>query len=209
MKKAGILFFASLVFSCAFLVLFFNCSGKKEEINLPAIRFEEGDIVFRKGLGTKSNAVLHADKNGIYSHVGIVVKQDSLFMVIHITPGEREDGETEDRIKIELLEQFFSLERAQCGAVIRLKDSLEYATNAGQEAFRMLREGILFDHDYLLEESGKMYCTELIWHAYLSAGKDITRGRRSTIENVPLYSGTYIFPSDIFENDEFTIIYKF
>ena len=176
---------------------------------MSAVHFEEGDIIFRRGTGAKSNAVSHADKKGIYSHVGIIVKRDSVFMVIHITPGEREKGEEKDKIKIELPERFFSPDRAQYGAVIRLKDSLEYSANAAQEAFRLLEEGILFDHDYLQEENGKMYCTEMIWRAYLSGGKDITRGRRSVIENFPLYSGTYIFPSDIFDNDEFTLIYKF
>ena len=209
MKKAGIIFLVGLIFSCVFLFFFFNCSDKKSKIDLSTVRFEEGDIVFRKGIGAKSNAVLHADKNGIYSHVGIIVKRDSVFMVIHITPGEREEGENEDKIKIELPEQFFSAERAQYGAVIRLKDSLEYSANAAHEAFRLLEEGILFDHDYLLEDSEKMYCTEMIWHAYLSGGKDITRGRRSVIENFPLYSGIYIFPSDVFDNEEFTLIYKF
>ena len=209
MKKAGIIFLAVLVFLSVFSVLFFNYSDKKEEIDLSEVRFEEGDIVFRRGIGTKSNMVSHADKKGIYSHVGIVVKQDSVFMVIHITPGERENGDTEDRIKIELPEHFFSFKRAQLGAMIRLKDSLEYGVSAAREAHQLLQKGILFDHDYSLENSDKMYCTELIWQAYLSAGKDITQGRRSRIENMPLFSGTYIFPSDIFDNDEFTLIYKF
>jgi uncharacterized protein YycO len=209
MKKAGIIFLVGLIFSCVFLFLFSECSGKKSKFDLSTVRFEEGDIIFRRGIGAKSNAVSSADKKGIYSHVGIIVKRDSVFMVIHITPGEREKGENEDKIKIESPEQFFSSDRAQYGAVIRLKDSLEYSANAAQEAFRLLEEGTLFDHDYLLEDSGKMYCTEMIWRAYLSGGKDITRGRRSIIENFPLYSGTYIFPSDIFDNDEFTLIYKF
>jgi len=209
MKRVGIIFLAVLILLTVFSLLFFKYSGKKEEIDLSAVHFEEGDIAFRRGIGTKSSVVSHVDKKGIYSHVGIVVKQDSVFMVIHITPGERENGETEDKIKMELPEQFFSLKKAQFGALIRLKDSLEYGANAAQKALQLLQEGILFDHDYSLENSDKMYCTELIWQTYLSAGKDVTQGRRSSVENMPLYSGTYIFPSDIFDNDEFTLIYKF
>lgn len=210
MKKNGIRLLICVVFSCVFYLLFAKCSGKKTEIDLSAVRFEEGDIVFRKGIGAKSNAVLYADKEGTYSHAGIIVKPDSVFMVVHITPGEREKEEKEDKIKMEFPEQFFSSERAQSGAVVRLKkDSLEYAEKAAREAYRLFREGILFDHDYLLEDSVKMYCSEMIWRVYLSGGKDISQGRRSTIENFPLYSGTYIFPSDIFKNDELTLIYKF
>ena len=199
------------LFTCIFLVLLVGCFDKKNEFNLSDIHFEEGDIVFRKGLSTKSNAVLYADKDGIYSHVGIIVKPepDSGFVVIHITPGEREKEGKEDRIKMESLEQFFSPKRAENGAVVRLKDSLEYAEIAAKEALRLYQKGILFDHDYDLEDSTKMYCTELIWNAYLSGGKDITSGRRSEIENAPIYSGTYIFPSDILKDDALTLIYQF
>jgi len=179
-------------------------------IDWHTVDFQEGDIVFRRGIGAKSNAVLFADKEGMYSHMGIIVKPDSVFMVVHITPGEREKGEKEDKIKMELPEQFFASDRAQNGAVVRLKeDSLEYAGRAAQEAYRLYRKRILFDHDYSLEDSVKMYCSEMVWHAYLSAGKDISCGRRSKIESSPIYAGTYIFPSDIFKNDELTLIYKF
>ena len=211
MKKAERQILANVIFSCVFLVLFVGCSSgkKKNEIDLSNVRFEEGDIVFRRGLGAKSNAVLYADKEGAYSHVGIIVKQDSEFMVVHITPGEREKNEKEDRIKMESPERFFSSMRAESGAVVRLKDSPDYAEKAAREACRLFRKGILFDHDYLLEDADKMYCSEMVWNAYLSVGKDITGGRRSKIENFPLYSGTYIFPSDLLKSDEVTLIYKF
>jgi hypothetical protein len=199
------------LFACIFLILLIGCYDKKNGFELSDIHLKEGDIVFRKGLSTKSNAVLHADKDGIYSHVGIIVKPEfnSGFMVIHVTPGEREKGEKEDRIKMETLAQFFSPQKAEHGAIFRLTDSFEYAEKATQESYRLYQKGILFDHDYNLEDSTEMYCTELIWHAYLSGGKDITSGRRNEIANVPIYSGTYIFPSDILKEDALTLIYQF
>ena len=208
MKKDRKSFFAGILSFVTF-VLIVGCSGKTDKINRLEYDFREGDIVFRRGTGAKANVVLQVDKEGLYSHVGIIVERDSEFMVVHITPGERQEGETEDRIKMEKPEQFFSRKRAKHGAVIRLKDSLEYAQKASAEAYRLYQKGITFDHDYMLEDSTKMYCTELIWKAYLSGGKDVTQGRRSRLENVPLFSGEYIYPSDIFANEEFKLIYKF
>jgi hypothetical protein len=191
------------------IILFCACSHKEPAADLSGVDLAEGDLVFRKGRGIKSEAVLQADTSGIYSHSGIVVKQNSTFMIVHVTPGEREKEEKVDRIKMETPEQFFSADRAQCGAIYRLSDSLNVPSAAAQQAVRLWNKGILFDHDYVLEDSTKMYCTELVWYAYQLAGKDITNGKRSEIVNFPLFSGIYIFPSDICKNNEFSLIYKF
>jgi len=209
MKRINTEFLERTFFFCVAILILASCSKNEKRFFLSDWQFSEGDIVFRRGIGAKSTAVLRVDKEGLYSHVGIIVKLDSVFMVVHITPGEREKGETEDRIKIEAPELFFCPFKAQSGAVIRLKDSLEYAEMAAHEAYRLFQQVILFDHNYLLEDTTKMYCTELIWRSYLSGNKDITQGRRSVLENFPLFSGTYIFPSDIYVNDEFSLIYNY
>ena len=169
-----------------FAIILSACSQKSEK-SVAHIAFEQGDLVFRKGTGVKSRAVFHADSSGVYSHVGIVVWKDSVFQVVHTTLGEREKGEEIDRIKIESISTFWRKDRAKYGAVYRLKNN-GLGEKAAQEALRLLAEGVPFDHDYELEDSTKMYCTELVWYAYLQAGQDISFGKRSEM-NVPLYSG--------------------
>lgn len=182
------------------IVLFAACSRKEEAtVDMSGIDFAEGDLVFRRGLGAKSHAVVAADVGGVYSHSGIVVKSDSGFMIVHISPGEREVGEIEDRIKMETPGLFFAADRAQHGAVYRLQESLNICTAAAQQAVRLHSKGVRFDHDYLLNDSTEMYCTELMWYVYRLAGKDITNGKYDT----------HIFPSAIYENKELSIIYKF
>jgi hypothetical protein len=190
------------------MMLFFACSQHNRNKEFVDIDFMEGDLVFRKGAGAKTRAVLYADSLGIYSHTGIVVKDDTDFKIIHITPSERKKGDSVDRIKIESPETFWRNDRAIHGAVYRLKDRT-CCLEAVKQAQRLLEKGVLFDHNYQLDDTLKMYCTELIWYVYQLAGKDITSGKRSVLENVPLYSGTYIFPSDIYRNKDFELIYKF
>ena len=187
------------------LFLLTTCSRRDEKRDFQSVVFAEGDLIFRKGLGAKSGAVLYADVSGIYSHVGILVRQDSAFRIVHVTPGEQ----PEDLIKSDSPEEFWASGKAEHGAVYRLKDASPYAAEAAQQALRLLHKGILFDHDYKLNDSTRMYCTELVWYLYLLTGKDVSSGKRSELENVPMYSGTYIFPSDIYTNDEFQLIYKF
>jgi len=194
-----------VIISSIVLLALTACSMRNEKRDFKSLVFAEGDLVFRRGFGTKSEAVLYADASGIYSHTGIVVRLDSVFRIVHITPGE----EPGDMIKADLPEEFWASGKAEYGALYRLKNASPYAAEAAQQALRLLRKGIMFDHDYQLNDSTKMYCTEMVWYAYLLAGKDVTSGKRSVLENVPMYSGTYIFPSDIYSNDEFTLIYKF
>jgi uncharacterized protein YycO len=180
---------------------------QKQEVAVENIAFQEGDLVFRRGVGVRSRAVLYSDSQGIYSHTGIVVLKDSTFQVVHITPGERENDENADIIKIEPISDFWRHDRASHGAVYRLKDST-LCEKAAQQALRLLQKGVLFDHDYQLDDTTKMYCTELVWYAYAQAGKDISYEKRSVM-NVPLYAGSYIFPSDIYSNSDFILVYSF
>ena len=51
-----------------------NCTSHETEkpLDLPADLFREGDTVFRKGTGLTCQSVLPADKEGAYSHTGIL-----------------------------------------------------------------------------------------------------------------------------------------
>ena len=183
------------------------CCERAETNRFASVKLEEGDLVFRRGTGAKSRAVMQADSLGIYSHVGIAVRRDESFGVIHVTPGERQKGDTVDKVKMESLDEFWSTARAVHGAVYRLKDSKTGAM-ASSQALRLLDKGILFDHDYLLNDTTQMYCTELVWCAYSLAGVDISSGRRSRI-NMPVFGGMYIFPSDIYLNPQFELVFSF
>ena len=186
---------------------FISCSHSKVNKNLLTIHLEEGDIIFRKGIGVKSRAVLHVDSTGLYSHSGIIVSDSSVFKVIHISPGERKKDEKVDKIKIESIEEFWSDDKAEKGAIYRLH-SKQKGRDVAKQAKRLLKKEILFDHDYSLSDSTQMYCTEFVWYVYLLEGIDISCGKRSKV-NMPLYSGEYIFPSDIYINNNISLIYNF
>ena len=185
----------------------FSACSQKHKDSFENLAFQEGDFVLRKGIGAKSRVVLYADSLGLYSHIGMIVLKDSVYQIVHITPGERKKDETVDRIKMEPISEFWRKDRAQHGAVFRLKDN-RLGEKAAQQALRLLQKGVLFDHNYQLNDTTEMYCTELVWYAYLLAGQDISFGKRSEL-NIPLYGGTYIFPSDIYTSGECILIYKF
>lgn len=183
----------------------------------------EGDVVFRRGGGLTSRAVLMADEKGVYSHVGIVVRtgknvgggiggredtgDGSAWQVVHMVPGERGPDGKKDVIKTESLERFFAPDRALRGAVMRV-DALETAARASRRAAGLARTEMAFDHDYDLDDTTRMYCTELIYHVYTREGLDLTEGRRSVI-NLPGFRGGYILPTDLQHSSHTRIIFEY
>ena len=166
-----------------------------------------GDIVFRQGRSAASRLVLSAEKSGYYSHIGIIVKQDGKWYVVHAVPDEPDfEGDT-DRVKMDEINRFFFAERANCGAIMRIDDDT-IAYKASVEAIDIFNRNTPFDHKYDLDDTLNMYCTELIYHVYNKQGLDLTEGRRSKV-NIPGFRGTYIFPSDIQLNPGLKTIYSF
>jgi uncharacterized protein YycO len=187
------------------LFLLSGCSAN-ESRDITCESLCAGDIVFRRGNGTKSRAVLYADKEGMYSHTGIVVQlADSSFMIVHAEP----DHACGDSLKLETIKCFFANKNAEKGAIMRFAYSAECTTQAADYALKLYNtHSIVFDHDYNLNDSTKLYCTELVWRAYMQAGKDISNGRRTAV-NALSFSGDYLMPSDVYKNEKGIIIYEF
>jgi hypothetical protein len=169
---------------------------------------QAGDIVFRRGTGMVSHAVLTADRGGAYSHTGIVVDDGGELKIVHVVPGEPDANGVKDRIKAELPEQFFALDHAIEGAVMRLQDEEDVAKRAARRALALVETGVAFDHDYDLTDTTRMYCTELLQFVFEREGCDLTDGARSHI-SIPGFAGDYILPTDIQDSPRVRPIYRF
>lgn len=163
------------------------------------LELHEGDVVFRRGGGMTSRAVLMADIKGDYSHIGIVVDSAGHKMIVHAVPGEPDFEGDEDRVKMDKPECFFSTEFTNIGEICRPKDA-QIAVKAAEVAMRQYRKGVLFDHDYNDRDTTKMYCTELVAYAFRLAGHEIISNDRHHV-NLPILKTDCIFPSDIHSSD--------
>lgn len=187
------------------------CNKVKKTDPIPAFPenlWQEGDIVFRRGGGVVSRIVLIADDEGVYSHIGIVVKENGKWQVVHAVPGEPDFNNDPDRVKMESIECFFHPDKASRGAVMRVNGDSIQRNHVAQRAKQLFRAHTLFDHSYDHTDSTQMYCTELVEFVYLHEGIDLTEGRISRI-NVPGVSGNYILPSDIQQSKYLSLIYHF
>ena len=113
-----------LVFVCVcFVAAVLTGCEKNETCIMPAnVSLEEGDIVFRRGGGFTSHAVLVGDHGGQYSHVGIGAEEGGRKMIVHAVPGEPDFDGDPDRVKMDTPEVFFSSLKTNIGEVCRVAD---------------------------------------------------------------------------------------
>jgi hypothetical protein len=159
---------------------------------------EEGDIVFRRGIGMASDFVVSLDTGSRYSHVGIVCKRDGHLFVIHILPDEQNG--TDDCVRMDPLEVFLSTDNASRYVLCRLSGGRrEISRKAVEYAMALWREGVRYDYDLDATNARCLYCSELVWIAYKRAGVDLIDGVLDRA-NLPFYQGRYVMISRLFSS---------
>lgn len=202
----------TLVLCVGVLATLVRCNGSKRSsaVDFEALKQElrEGDLLFRRGMGVLGRAVTATDSDGQFSHVGIAVKIDNSWHVIHAVPDERDFEGDIDRVKCEPVESFFDQMRAGNGAVYRISLAPEQIEVAVKNALRLSTEQRPFDHDYNLGDTTELYCTELVEFIFAQSGVSISEGRLTHV-NFPSMTGNYIMPSDLTKNSKLNPIYSF
>lgn len=171
-------------------------SREEHPVEMPALL--PGDLVFRRCNGLPSQMVDVMDESGEFSHVGLVwLSGEGDAFVIHALPGEEEG---EGFVQLTPLWTFVNHPDVQSCAVFRL--SPEFAMVA-QEAATWAYERVdvvKFDSSFDLATDDALYCTELIWKAYLQAGFDLTGDSFDEWETPIFGKREYIFPSRLLHN---------
>ena len=191
-----------------FLLLIAICAVqcRTREIIVPAPPTEEfctGDLAFRLGRTLESDAIAATAEEGYdYSHIGIIISRGDSIRVIHIEP---ERG-GEERVKCETLEDFFHPARAVKGCVARHKNISSNETQSIEgKCISLYNSDIHFDHDYSLQDSETMYCTELVNAAFSEIGISLTERRHK----VPLIEEGVILPSDMLRDGDLEIVWRY
>ena len=81
--------------------------GRSGTIFPEGLELKAGDVVFRRGLGFTSQAVILAEGGGAYSHTGLVIDSAGHPMIVHAVPGEPDYKGDEDRVKMDTPTEYF------------------------------------------------------------------------------------------------------
>lgn len=160
-----------------------------------AADFRSGDVVFRRGRSLLSRAVLSADGEIPYSHVGIVKREGGRVLVIHVEPADQFGGE--GFVLAEPLAAFLAADKASSAAIYRPLSGIAAAAAAAVEkASAFAARRVPFDGGFDLATDDELYCTELVWRSYRLAGTDLVDGKLDRLQ-MPLGKERYILPSSL------------
>ncbi len=152
-----------------------------EKIVVPEFPYSEmlpGDLLFRTGTGAYSKMLNAASADTVhYSHIGLLVRIDSTWAVIHSVPDEHDSPTDFDRVKMGTVKEFFDSEHAYHGELVHT--GFTAGSRMTDAALGFVRDSVRFDSSFDLSDSSRLYCTELIWLLYRREGIDLTEGRRS------------------------------
>ena len=146
-------------------------TGSFPELN-PEL-FQSGDVILRRGRSLVSALISRSFPQGQQmSQCGILISEYGSWKVIHSISGriDKRDG-----IRIDTLADFLS--QARPGMALHISPGFEVDRELlVDRAKHYLAQQSPFDHDYDLNDSEKLYCTELVRAVYLDAGaQDVFR----------------------------------
>jgi permuted papain-like amidase YaeF/Yiix C92 family enzyme len=180
------------VFTLIIALTVYQCAPMNAHGKLPTPDgTRSGDVVFLQGKTIRSVVVrLFEDSKRDYSHVGIIVIESGGAFIIHANPGD--DSRT-DRVIKEPWGAVISSRRITEAAIFRsahAPTSRMVGAVVAAVAQQFERDAVPFDHDFNLTTPQKLYCTELVWRAYMAAGIDL-RGDSFGSDR------KYLLPSDL------------
>ena len=184
------------------------CNKSKNDVLDDADILKVGDVVFRLGDSSESNAILVADPGADYSHVGIVVNYDGKTMIIHACPSEKFEIDENNTLKMESPEIFFDNKNCLQGAIYRFADRT-VASKAAETAIGLYDGHFPFDYNFDASDSSAFYCTEFIEFSYNKAGISLTDGKTHNIDIPGAFIPNCILVSDIQKSDKLELISSF
>lgn len=179
------------------IAVFVSCSSHpiKDKIQVDTTGLRNGDLIFREGPSFNSK-IVKSMSDSKFSHVGMVYKSNGRWMVVHAVPDESESHET-DFVKCEPIESFLDPSKAKSSKFMRVKCNNQQALHAVKYALSKVNNKTLFDNDYDLNDTTRLYCTELVWQAYKHQGINLI----SKFHKISFLGKTrqVIYPADLLQ----------
>ncbi len=174
MKKKRIIlvalpFLLLLVFSGVWRI-YDAVEQRKEKENRYALSEEEkkllknGDVILRYGFGMISDYIVQKFQEPYkISHCGIIMKNDSGTFVIH---SESSSMFVKEGVMRQPLDQFVDASHENSVIVVRHVKNEEYSEDFMRSAQYYLKKEIEFDYSFDIEDTTKMFCSELILNIF-------------------------------------------
>lgn len=170
-----------------FFMVFLRQDSGIEFLKLPNhIQLQQGDWVFRSGVGVDSRFIQHLSQSE-FSHIGIVVAIEPNILIAHATTDD--DPKQPNQVLITQLDDFIAPSRAKNFAVARPaflnnQQRIQTALYASQQVGK----------PFILDDKAEphFYCTTLILNAIHSQTNDFNP--KWQYLDMAVFQGYYLFP---------------
>ncbi|MFZ4399049.1 MAG: YiiX/YebB-like N1pC/P60 family cysteine hydrolase [Bacteroidales bacterium] len=205
MKKIGIISFV-IILSLIMILFVYNYCTKQdhsfstytltnEEINL----IQNGDIILRHGYGLASDIIVKTlnEKYDI-SHCAIICKNGNQINVIHSVSQSLSDF---DGLQSQTLKRFICDSKENSIIVVRFKNQKNNGNEVlAKRAAYYLSKKLPFDNDFNLNDSSRIYCTELIWRVIKDGyNLDILKNQQRAEDKRNNYRFSFLWDTTYFQ----------
>jgi hypothetical protein len=204
-KKPFIWLFIFLIFTSLFFVIksffFYNRMVLKDHSFL-----KEADLICLKGNTIRSKLLYAFTNNDNYSHVGILIQYNNGLFVVHANPDK--GSVQRDAVIAEHIDDFIKNASPSFLLVLRMKSGdIKLYNNVKDFILHHLENHTRFDHSFLLSTDEYLYCTELIYKAFRSAGVDLLDGKFDYVDT-PIVTGDVVLPESIINSRYFDKVFS-
>ncbi len=159
---------------------------------------QDGDIILRKGRSMVSDLIARSFENSRrMSHCGIILNSAGGYEVVHTISGSisEQDGIRKDTL------QDFVLGADKANVYILRSRNIRNQRLIRDNVTQLLSQNPPFDHNFDLEDSSRLYCTEMIRKVFLDAGEE------DFFDQIKIYGMTLLDFGSFFDDTRFQILY--
>ena len=163
---------ATIVLVSAFIIS--PMERSRASLRTPLLsEIEDGDLVFRVGRGIYSEVIRAVSgRNARFSHVGVLSVEPSGVFVLHIEPEEALG--LSGRASKEPLDEFLARENAREYGFFHVNNmSRRERERVLDRLESFVHQKVAYDPDFDFGDDERLYCTELVYKAFLAAGVDL------------------------------------
>lgn len=182
--------------------------GQTSELNAPVTRtyprhWQAGDLLLVNVETERARLLKTLLPDTAFSHVGIVGQEvDDNPLVYHCLPAASGRSGMQ-RIPVD---QFLLLGQGFGHTHLRLRNEAELlGARAAARAENYHKDQIAFDSMFQLWSEKALYCSEMVWRAYLHAGMDLLNGKFTALQLLGTES-PFILPDDLAQSEHLELI---
>jgi hypothetical protein len=125
-------------------------------------QMQSGDLILRRGRGVASDFIVQfLDEPLAFTHVAMVIKPENSKPYVIQSMSSTLQGK--DGVHTQFLEDFVRYSIEEGSLVVRPKLNSTDLNLVLERAESLVEEEVPFDHDFSLEDSEKLYCSELFY----------------------------------------------